>query len=289
MKTLNSKTALELFRIFTDNGWNDKALIDSDDQKSSFNRMCRALELMNDDEKGLILDLLRYFKVFDLVHYETLLVKCFKKAFSENQLLANCTTIHILKLPNSSDKIKSQDLIYYLIDNGKLQFESSIPYNKFKFANSVENIPSAINNYIKHAIIVVDDFIGTGESIKKAVEVISRSGISKSKVIVLGLVALEAGIDYLKSQGIDVICDVILEKGISDRYTGNEKVHKLQTMLKIEEKFAITKKFSLGYGQSEALVKMIRTPDNTFPIFWRVTGVNKQPVFERRIGDEQIE
>jgi hypothetical protein len=27
--------------------------------------------------------------------------------------------------------------------------------------------------------------------------------------------------------------------------------------------------FSFGYNQSEALITLMRTPDNTFPIFWK--------------------
>ena len=40
-------------------------------------------------------------------------------------------------------------------------------------------------------------------------------------------------------------------------------------MLRIEKMIPAGSFFSLGYNDSEALVTLLRTPDNTFPIFWK--------------------
>ena len=40
-------------------------------------------------------------------------------------------------------------------------------------------------------------------------------------------------------------------------------------MKEIEKLIPGDKFFSFGYNKSEALVTLNRTPDNTFPIFWR--------------------
>ncbi|NTW80056.1 MAG: hypothetical protein HGB32_07905 [Geobacteraceae bacterium] len=39
-------------------------------------------------------------------------------------------------------------------------------------------------------------------------------------------------------------------------------------MMRLEEKLAIPAFYQLGYEQSEATATMMRTPDNTFPVFW---------------------
>lgn len=44
---------------------------------------------------------------------------------------------------------------------------------------------------------------------------------------------------------------------------------KLELMKSIESKIPKVGKFSFGYEKSEALVTLMRTPNNTFPIFWK--------------------
>ena len=39
-------------------------------------------------------------------------------------------------------------------------------------------------------------------------------------------------------------------------------------MSSIETSIGVTEDYRLGYASSEALVSMIRTPNNTFPIYW---------------------
>jgi hypothetical protein len=51
-------------------------------------------------------------------------------------------------------------------------------------------------------------------------------------------------------------------------------------MKDIEKKINIRGEFSLGYKQSESLISMIRTPNNTFPVFWEKNDFFKPP-FER--------
>jgi hypothetical protein len=57
-------------------------------------------------------------------------------------------------------------------------------------------------------------------------------------------------------------------KGISESTAIENKVAALKIVDRIEKRLRITEKFFRGYGQSEALVKMIRTPNNTFPLYW---------------------
>ena len=40
-------------------------------------------------------------------------------------------------------------------------------------------------------------------------------------------------------------------------------------MKKIENKIPKVSKYRMGYEKSEALISLMRTPNNTFPIFWK--------------------
>ncbi len=53
-------------------------------------------------------------------------------------------------------------------------------------------------------------------------------------------------------------------------------------MEEIEDKMSVKRNYRLGYGQSEALVTMCRTPNNTFPVFWEEKGNMKLAPFPRR-------
>ncbi len=47
-------------------------------------------------------------------------------------------------------------------------------------------------------------------------------------------------------------------------------------MLKMEKRIPAASFFSLGYNRCEALITLARTPDNTFPIFWKKYKIGKQ-------------
>ena len=52
-------------------------------------------------------------------------------------------------------------------------------------------------------------------------------------------------------------------------------------MKNIEEAIQVSDDYKFGYKGSEALVKMIRTPNNTFPIYWLRNKKNKFAPFPR--------
>ena len=58
------------------------------------------------------------------------------------------------------------------------------------------------------------------------------------------------------------------KKGISDKYSDTELSKKIKLMEHIEKNLDIPDDYLFGYKKSEALVTMIRTPNNTFPVFW---------------------
>lgn len=66
-------------------------------------------------------------------------------------------------------------------------------------------------------------------------------------------------------------------KGITDNYTEEELSEKLMLMNTIESKIKVHKNEKLGFKGSEALISLIRTPNNTFPVFWKERKGRKAP------------
>jgi hypothetical protein len=74
------------------------------------------------------------------------------------------------------------------------------------------------------------------------------------------------------------------KKGISDYYHSPIREEKTRIMKEIEKLIRMKKRFSLGYNSSEALFTLIKTPNNTFPVFWKEykkNGVIFEAPFQR--------
>jgi hypoxanthine phosphoribosyltransferase len=130
-------------------------------------------------------------------------------------------------------------------------------------------------------IILVDDYIGSGETLFACIKKILSINPDLTKKIIIATIAIQHDTVDKISYPIHYINSV--KKGISDFYTSPEKEKHINTMKKLESRLISGRNFSLGYEQSEGLVTMMRTPDNTFPIFWHdyKKSTNLHPPFPR--------
>lgn len=139
-------------------------------------------------------------------------------------------------------------------------------YNAYKKSNSHMNI------------ILVDEFVGSGQTVANRVAAISRvfgeNNVNGYTVKVKVLVSTEHALKKLIDEGIDISAQIIIKKGITDNNSEVIAKKKINTMLQLESllKESINGKDlpSLGYGQSESLYYRDRgnVPNNVFPIFW---------------------
>jgi len=159
-------------------------------------------------------------------------------------------------------------------------------YQTYKGSNSHKNI------------ILVDEFIGSGQTVKNRVknigDVFTANGIVDFTIRVKVLVSTEYALNQLKQDGIKVSAQVLIKKGISDYYTEQEAINKIGLMLQMESllKETINGKClpSLGYGKAESLYYRERgnVPNNVFPIFWWPkynNDKNRNTLLARAIGD----
>lgn len=118
-------------------------------------------------------------------------------------------------------------------------------------------------------VLFLDDFIGSGGT---AVTTIARfkQEVEKptDRVFVAALVAQQQGLSALDVLGVDVGVAIKRQKGITESTRIQDGMRALELMDAIETRLDIGPDYRRGYRESEALVTMIRTPNNTFPVFW---------------------
>lgn len=268
--------------IFETNNWEIEAT-----ENSHFKRYCTRLsDLRENKKKDLVLELTaRYLWIQDK-DYLNYLIESLKILSLEKLKDNNVTKFYIAQLITPKDKVKdivkSSARVVYLFNETCLRFNAELSKYKFEL---ITNRAEITNDYLeanRAMLILADDYIGTGETARECVDdILTKNDISKEKIIVLSLVAQETGINNLTEAGILAVAASIQKKGISDYYDHEVVGKKLELMNDIEKKLSVKEKYHLGYGQSEALVTMSRTPNNTFPVFWEENGNMKLAPFPR--------
>lgn len=238
---------------------------------NEYDKFCKMLTCLNDEEQDLIIELTQHFLRVECSDYFSYFMESLEKFFTD-KAIPSISTLLIAPLIRPSDfgKSKSATALYYLI-------KSQIPALRIKYGHleikTVDAIPPSgpidpliLNSTLNGIICLVDDFIGTGHTAGEAVNHLFKKGVAPEKIVVIALVAQEQGLKLLESLRIKNYVTKIRKKGITDnQYLDRSKE---QIMTNIEKKMGVSDKFRFGYGRSEALVKMLRTPNNTFPIYW---------------------
>lgn len=182
-----------------------------------------------------------------------------------------CTSIVICPLLPEDDfrKSKSSIMLLYLIKANIASLRSKYPLYNISFCDSPAQFNCAQSQTNK-VLCLIDDFIGSGDTAVKAVDYFLQQHYPLSRIAVLSLVAMEKGLAELQKKGYYTYTSVVETTGITGR--GRDEPTETKTMEEIEAAIRVPSEFRFGYAHSQALVKMIRTPNNTFPIYWRTKG-----------------
>lgn len=274
--TLSSNYLGRIIQVFNDKHWN----IADEDDASLFSRYCERIGyLKENDKKDLILGLTeRYLWIQDNAYIEHL-ISALERFVDSEEVNLNNRGICVLPLvdPQNKGKPKSSYSVAYDFNNVKLRYNRKLANYRFEVLSNENDVVQKIN-YENNVLVLVDDFIGTGETAVKGINDILSKVADRNRIYVIALVAQNVGIEAIESLGIRIYADVIRFKGISDYYKDEELIEKINLMEAIERKLAIKRKYRFGYGASEALVTMKRTPNNTFPVFWEENDrANKAP------------
>ncbi|MBL1220146.1 hypothetical protein JET18_04810 [Chryseobacterium sp. L7] len=270
---------LELDKIFEQKNWKQK-----ENYVDVFNSLSKFSEKIIEDKSEylLILELLREFHWISLNDYYN---KC--RALLINLISdLNHRNTNIYAFPIIKDKhqfkVKSGSFVSYLM---KSLLETIPNGEKFKFED-INNFIDLKNLRFKKSdvFILVDDFIGSGETLHACIkEVNSINTLLVENLRILTIAIRKDTLDRINKK-YKVYYNFNILKGITDYNVGEDIENKKQIMRKIENRiFLKFEQYSLGFQESESLITLLRTPDNTFPIFWNKykKNIDTNPPFPR--------
>lgn len=263
------KNLFRLQKIFKTKKWEQPY----DNEKNSdydclFNRYQRTLIKMNPHEQSLFLDLTENFLKIPSCEYQ--------KRFSEviKRIFTNYPDSHFYFLKcatkETENQTKSSSVLLYQLKSPEIR--------NIKTAAStvsvIDHVSDIVEQHFKEnaVFVIVDDFVGSGKSAKDAIDYIKHSlkYLTGNEIFIVAAIAMmRKGYEALKILGYEPYCNIKLKRGISDRFKDEKLKDALITMDSIENKIPkLQKEYHYGFRQSEALVCMIRCPNNTFPVYW---------------------
>jgi hypothetical protein len=145
-----------------------------------------------------------------------------------------------------------------------------------KLGGASKNIPPFSN------VVLVDEFSGTGKTIKSRVtqlrsdvrEALKVKGASAELTVRVCLLAsMEEAIEAITAHGVQVFAPIVLKKGISGYYSGDALASARTQMERLESRLSPEIEGEplplFGYGRAEALFSTDENPPNSiFPVFW---------------------
>lgn len=222
----------------------------------------------NNEQKNLIKDLIRNFLFID---YDTLDSDCLKLVYQMETTWSLKPNNTIVAAVCDKNKPDGSQMLMQLIKN-KFSFE----WQEYNFFNS---FPSAVQSLKSDQnIVIVDDFIGTGNTMKRKLcyldKIILNKGLQNIKIFIISIAAMEFARCVFDDTQYSYHSIYWLKKGISDYYIGDDLVRATENMNVLESKLgepkANIKIPHFGYCRSESLfaIGSFNIPNNVFPIFW---------------------
>lgn len=270
MTTLESISILN--KIFKRKEWYDR-----DVNESVFDNFCLLLDNIKEHERDLILELIDRYEWISFNQYQEKILEVLESV--EEEKLKGLKKIYIFPVIKREDEggIKSGPFLMYQIKACKnlLKKYSSVEFvliSKFKSLSESE-----LKLKESECIFLLDDYVGSGETLNFCLDEIEQnSSITNEKLNIITIAFQRETYDSLITQGISVYTNFISPRGLSDFNVSPILDEKINLMLDIEKLIPGGSNFSLGYNNSEALITLARTPDNTFPIFWMRHRIGKK-------------
>lgn len=263
------ESIIQLNKIFKDKNW-----ISKDFDSSVFENYCRLLGNLNESQRELIIDLTKRYHWVPREDYRDNLLSVLNSVPILN--LKNIKKIYFFPIVREEDenKVKSGHTLLYDVKTYK---NSLANYKNIEF--NIKNVFQDLKDLkIKEdeLLFLIDDFIGSGETLEQCITYIKTlMELDVSKTYIISIATQKEIFEKIKSEGYSFFSNYICDKGISDNFTDDDLLTRKTCMLEIEEMIPGGRHFSFGYNASEALLTLARTPDNTFPIFWKEHKKNR--------------
>jgi len=251
-------------KIFKEKNWFVK---DTDDVV--FDSFCDLLEILEPPERSLLIELTNHYYWITSDEYLQLLLEVFKEIPADFFAAAKKLFLFPVIKPSDEGRPKSGVGLTYDIKAefpriGKLRHISAATLEKFEQFKTITGAPET------NLLCLVDDFIGTGDTLDQCLNAIGKNiKIDYDRMFIVTISCQQETYNTLIAKGIKIYCKYLIPKGITDFNKEVDTKEKKNLMRKIEESVPGAKSFSLGFQESESIITLKRTPDNTFPIFWK--------------------
>lgn len=262
----------DIYQLFQNKNWP----IDESNKSSLFNRFRRTYEKFDDEERKLFVNLSYQYEIVTLNQYQELLIEVLSKAVKNHLSQKQTIYVYPIKKNEHSGSVKSADLVTYLCNGTYVKYSDTLSKKKFLCLGSMERVEEKKANIAKNKLVIVDDFIGSGNYATDVVNEIAALGISAKQVVIVTLFITQEALDRLQQLNCGVEYGKIVVSCIN-KLTPSEK----EILERIEKRIGITDQFRFGYCKSGTLISLIRTPNNTLPLFWQSNGRVYTPPFPR--------
>lgn len=258
-------------------------------EMSLFDKFCERLKLFTVEEQEMIIEITEGFTRVGINNYLS--------NFFESLILLGDTffdshaKIYVLPLvdpyvrsPKSSEKLhkgktKSANFLHYYLEASDWRWLSTklIPHISYKKLIDTFNPNDS-------CIVLIDDFVGTGQTAEEVCQIFLQEEfkagkLAPEKIKIVCIAAQQQGVAYVKEKlDIDVVTNIIVHKGISDKYVEPQLAIRNSQMANVESVLNISSDLQFGHGRSEAMITFLnKTPNNTFPVYWHETKTRVAP------------
>lgn len=264
---------LKIDEVFKKQGWP----IDQTNKSSLYKRFLKTYRQLNQDERELFIKLSLMYRWISLSDYSRLVIQLLEKVVEKYYgAKAQDIWIYPIKKAEHHGKIKSADVVSYLCSEIQTQHSDRLYKRKIHIIGSLDELLTKKNKFKEKPLVILDDFIGTGKYASDVVDELSANGIIQAKIIVCSLFISELGLKQVSSKGCQVEY-IELTRSVLKELSSKE----IGLLSQIETSLGVSKEFQFGYGESANLISLIRTPNNSLPIFWFDSGRSHSAPFPR--------
>lgn len=258
-------TLLKFQEIFDLKQWTS---MDGCDDK--LNRFGDLIDNLKQDEINLLLELTHMYEWMSYNDYHNNLRRLLKAVLEQQVQGKSQLIIFPIIKPTDEGEVKSGHVVMKMLEGIKPSINGfknvSVKLLKEFRDLKPEKLIMTENDFL----ILVDDYIGSGKTLNKALSAVSQNeSITIHNFSILTMAIQKQAKNELDAQGILNYNSLVLRKGISDNFISPDLETKVEIMKRIENKIPKVSKYRMGYEKSEALITLMRTPNNTFPIFWK--------------------
>lgn len=269
---LTLQDTVDIYRLFEHKEWP----IDETNKSSLFRRFVRTYQKLEAEERSLFISLSYHYEMIPLSRYQTLLTSVMSNVVKNHLGQKQTIFVYPIKKKEHNGHVKSADLVTYLCNGTHVKYIDELSKKEFVCLGSMDRVEEKKRSIMKNKLVIVDDFIGSGDYATDVVNEITALGIPMEQIVVAALYITQNSVERLGKLSCGLEYGEVIESYIG-KLTASEK----EILTRIEQKIGVDENFTFGYGHSGALISLIRTPNNTLPIFWKSNGRASTPPFPR--------